>query len=148
MAFSVSKRIFRILHIQKSNLLCSAPASYFLRTGSGILGSVAFICLRAPSFRGGPNTYIQANFPGQLFRVRPAVRIPCRHEAPRCGKSKDFARVGNVYENYVKMRTKFVPYLVRNSLHLRSVFSIKTLVFGYQTNQVSGLLGSISPPPP
>ena len=28
----------------------------------------------------------------------------------------------NVYEKYVKMRTKFVPYLVRNSLHFSSVF--------------------------
>ena len=28
----------------------------------------------------------------------------------------------NAYEKYTKIRAKFVPYLVRNSLHLCSVF--------------------------
>ena len=28
----------------------------------------------------------------------------------------------SVHEKYIKMCTKFVPYLVRNSLHYRSVF--------------------------
>ena len=59
---------------------------------------------------------------GQLFCVRLAVRIPCRYEALRCDKNKDAARIKNVYEKYTKMCTKFVPYLVRNSPHLRGAF--------------------------
>ena len=57
--------------------------------------------------------------------MRPAaVRIPYRYEALRCDKNKDAARMKNVY----KMRTKFVPYLVRNSLHLCSVFLSEIMV--------------------
>ena len=77
-----------------------------------------------PSFRGGPNTCIQGNVSGSTFSAygRPAVRIPCRYEALRCDKNKDCARAKNAYEKYVRMRTKFVPYLVRNSLHFCSIF--------------------------
>ena len=44
----------------------------------------------------------------------------------------DFARVKNVYEKCVKMRTKFVPYLVRNSLHFFSVFLSENMVLKVQ----------------
>ena len=51
------------------------------------------------------------------------MRIPCRYEALRCDKNKDGARMENVYEEHTKMRTKFVPYLVQNSLHFVVFFS-------------------------
>ena len=38
----------------------------------------------------------------------------------------------NVYEKYTKMCTKFVPYLVRNSLHLCSVFLSEIVVLNVQ----------------
>ena len=38
----------------------------------------------------------------------------------------------NVYEKHTKMRAKFVPYLVRNSLHLCSVFLSEIMVFYVQ----------------
>ena len=34
----------------------------------------------------------------------------------------------NVYEKYTKMRTKFAPYLVRNSLHFCSAFQCENMV--------------------
>ena len=59
---------------------------------------------------------------------RTAVRTPCRYEVLRYDKNRDFARMENVYGKYTKMRAKFVPYLVRNSLHIRSVFLSEILV--------------------
>ena len=80
------------------------------------------------SFRGDPNTCIQVNVSGSTFlrmAGRPAVRISWQYEALRGDKNKDSARVKNVYEKYVKIRTKFVPYLV---LHFCSVFLGENMV--------------------
>ena len=67
---------------------------------------------------GVPRIPVQVNVFGSTSSAygRPAVRIPWRYEALRCAKNKDCARVKNVYERYVKMRTKFGPYLVGRPL--------------------------------
>ena len=63
---------------------------------------------------------------------RPAVRTPCRYEVLRYDKNRDCARMKNAYEKYTKIRAKFVPYLVRNSLHLCSVFLSEIMVLNVQ----------------
>ena len=40
--------------------------------------------------------------------------------------------MGNAYGKYTKIRAKFVLYLVRNSLHLRSVFLGEIMVLNVQ----------------
>ena len=64
---------------------------------------------------------------------RPAVRTPCRYDVLRSDKNQDFARMRNAYEKHTKIRAKFAPYLVRNSLHFCSVFlrEIKVLNVHY-----------------
>ena len=63
---------------------------------------------------------------------RPAVCSPYRYEVLRYDKNRNFARMKNAYEKYTKMYAKFVPYLVRNSLHFCSVFLSKITVLKVQ----------------
>ena len=63
---------------------------------------------------------------------RPAVRTPCRYAVLRYDANRDGARVKNAYEKHAEIHAKFVPYLVRNSLHLRSVFLSEIMVLTIQ----------------
>ena len=63
----------------------------------------------------------RSTFLGQLF-VRTAVRTRYWYEVLRNDKNKDCARVKGVYAKYIKARSIFLPYLVRNSLLFRSDF--------------------------
>ena len=102
------------------------PFSYkFRKWATGMVGRTSAFAIYYKEFRSNlwgtilPE-YLYKKNTGRRFWVnffaygRPAVRIPFRYEALRCDKNKDCARVKHVYEKYVKMGTKFVPYLVRN----------------------------------
>ena len=71
---------------------------------------------------------------GDVSTARPAVRSYALHVGMRCyaKTNRDCARVRNAYEKHTRMRAKFVPYLVRTSLHLRSVFSSEITVLNSQ----------------
>ena len=60
---------------------------------------------------------------------RPAIRTPCWYEVLRQDKNRDSARVKNAYGKHTKIQATFAPYLVRNSLHVRSVFLRGIMVF-------------------
>ena len=49
----------------------------------------------------------------------------------------------NAYEKYTKIRAKFVPYLVRNSLHLCSVLLSEIMVLKAHYFDDNPTLGSI-----
>ena len=68
---------------------------------------------------------------GPILNVRPAVRTPCRYEC-YATTHRDCARMKNAYEKYAKIHAKFVPHLVRNSLHFCSVFLSEVMVLNVQ----------------
>ena len=82
----------------------------------------------APSFRGAPNTYREGR-----FKCRPAGRMLSISVGGVTLRRKSGLRpYENAYEKYTKMHAKFVPYLVRNSLHLCSVFLSGIMVLNVQ----------------